>query len=179
MSTIYNVGMRVLTALTVAVLLTAPVPAHDSVRVMALQETPPVRVEDLVDPKEKICLQKNIYFEARNQGRPGMRAVAAVTLNRVEDPRFPNTVCRVVYQRKQFSWANRGDRTPNLRNIDEARAWAIAGEIAEFALKGEMKPHGVQKSQYSHTVASSKPRSWPPMNLVATVGDHVFYYQNL
>ena len=34
----------------------------------------------------------NIYFEARNQGL-GWSAVASVTLNRVNDKRFPNTVC--------------------------------------------------------------------------------------
>jgi N-acetylmuramoyl-L-alanine amidase len=61
-------------------------------------------------------LVKNVYFEARNQGIAGQLAVAMVTLNRVEDPRFPNTVKEVVTQaytykngfpirhKCQFSW---------------------------------------------------------------------------
>ena len=43
-------------------------------------------------------LAKNIYFEARNQGVAGQLAVAMVTLNRVEDKRFPDTVRGVVTQ---------------------------------------------------------------------------------
>jgi len=43
-------------------------------------------------------LAKNVYFEARNQGIAGQLAVASVTLNRVADRRFPNTIKEVVTQ---------------------------------------------------------------------------------
>lgn len=138
----------------------------------------PLVEEIILDQKELTCLQKNIYFEARNQGRPGMRAVAAVTINRTEDPRFPDTICGVVYQRKQFSWANRGDRQPYLRNVHEAKAWETAGEIARKAMIGTLS-HDVGNAQYFHVISLGKPRSWPPMNITATVKDHVFYHQPL
>ena len=41
------------------------------------------------------CLAKNMYYEARNQGTAGWMAVTAVVLNRVNDDRFPNTICEV------------------------------------------------------------------------------------
>ena len=44
------------------------------------------------------CLAKNMYYEARNQGTAGWMAVTAVVLNRVNDDRFPNTICEVVEQ---------------------------------------------------------------------------------
>ena len=44
------------------------------------------------------CLAMNVYHEARGQGLAGQVAVMHVTLNRVEDPRFPNNICGVVYQ---------------------------------------------------------------------------------
>jgi len=44
------------------------------------------------------CLALNIYHEARNQPTVGKLAVAQVTMNRVKDVRFPNTICGVVYQ---------------------------------------------------------------------------------
>lgn len=44
------------------------------------------------------CLYDNIYFEARNQPIAGQLAVMFVTLNRVKDDRFPDTICEVVYQ---------------------------------------------------------------------------------
>jgi len=49
-------------------------------------------------PEEVKCLADNIYWEARNQTVKGMFAVGNVTMNRMKDRRFPNTVCEVVYQ---------------------------------------------------------------------------------
>lgn len=51
-----------------------------------------------------VCLALNVYFEARNQSTIGQIAVAQVTMNRVRDPRFPNTVCEVVKQGHTYSW---------------------------------------------------------------------------
>ena len=48
--------------------------------------------------KQRECLARNIYFEARNEPFAGQFAVAMVTLNRVHDKQFPNTICKVVYQ---------------------------------------------------------------------------------
>lgn len=61
------------------------------------------------DIKEELrCLAENIYFEARNEPVEGMLAVAFVTMNRVESPNYPNTICGVVKQKIrrtcQFSW---------------------------------------------------------------------------
>ena len=44
------------------------------------------------------CLALNIYHEARSQGTAGLFGVPAVVLNRVNDERFPNTICEVVKQ---------------------------------------------------------------------------------
>ena len=40
----------------------------------------------------------NMYHEARDQGTAGKLAVSAVVLNRVNDDRFPDSVCEVVLQ---------------------------------------------------------------------------------
>ena len=59
------------------------------------------------------CMADNIYFEARNQGTAGWSAVASVTLNRVQDKRFPNTVCEVVRQGPtRESWKQNGEFYP-------------------------------------------------------------------
>ena len=51
------------------------------------------------------CLAMNMYHEARNQGTAGRLAVSAVVMNRVNDKRFPNTVCEVVLQSQmKKSW---------------------------------------------------------------------------
>ena len=54
--------------------------------------------------KQIICLADNIYWEARNQPVKGMWAVALVTDNRVEDPRFPSNHCEVIKQGPTSKW---------------------------------------------------------------------------
>ena len=49
------------------------------------------------DP-ELFCLAQNIFHEAGTESFMGKVAVALVTLNRVKDNRYPNTVCDVVKQ---------------------------------------------------------------------------------
>ena len=75
--------------------------------------TSPAQATHLEDVQ---CLAENIYFEARSESTAGRVAVALVTLNRVEHPNYPDTVCGVVKQTKyypsgridlhscQFSW---------------------------------------------------------------------------
>lgn len=53
--------------------------------------------------REKECLSRNIYHEAANEPVEGQVAVAVVTLNRANDPFYPNNVCDVVYQRGSYT----------------------------------------------------------------------------
>ena len=62
---------------------------------------------------ESYCLAQNIYHEARNQPTAGQLAVASVTINRVNDPRFPNTICDVVMEGPHRpSWKGTGEMIP-------------------------------------------------------------------
>ena len=89
--------------------------------------------------QEATCLAKNMYYEARNQGTAGRLAVSNVVLNRMNDTRFPNTVCEVVEQgpvreswkkdgtmypikhRCQFSWFcdGKSDEPKNIKKYQE------------------------------------------------------------
>jgi len=55
---------------------------------------------------QRDCLAMNIYHEARSESRLSQKAVAMVTLNRVESERYPNTVCDVIYQSHHDSRGN-------------------------------------------------------------------------
>lgn len=48
--------------------------------------------------EQHYCLSLNIYHEARGDSKLGQRAVGFVTLNRVYDDRYPDTICDVIYQ---------------------------------------------------------------------------------
>ena len=95
-------------------------------------------------PKDQVkCLQANIYFESGNQSTIGKIGTGWVTLRRVQDNRFPNTVCDVVMDAKvnsqgfplkhkcQFSWYCDGLKdVPDLGNKFEKSAWETSGKIA-------------------------------------------------
>lgn len=56
-------------------------------------------------PLEDIhCLSLNMYYEARSETDLGRVGVSEVVLNRVEDKRFPNSICGVVKQARLSKW---------------------------------------------------------------------------
>ena len=65
---------------------------------VSLLLSPKAVAEELDVRKELYCLATNIYFESRNQPQVGRVAVGQVTMNRMNSPKFPNTVCEVVKQ---------------------------------------------------------------------------------
>lgn len=125
------------------------------------------------------CLALNVYFEARSEPEIGQVAVAAVTLNRVRDPAFPDTICAVVKQgeeygrhRCQFSWWCDGrDDTP--RNPS---AWQRARLIASLALSRALEdPTSGALWYHADHVQPSWSRS---MAMIAQIGRHLFYRQS-
>ena len=59
------------------------------------------------------CLALNMYYEARNQGTAGVLAVTNVVINRVNDDRYPNSICEVVQQGPtRASWKDPKVRYP-------------------------------------------------------------------
>jgi spore germination cell wall hydrolase CwlJ-like protein len=110
-----------------------------------------------VDRHDALCLARNIYFEARGEGARGQYAVAAVTLNRVREKRWPDGICGVVYQKKQFSWTiSRPMSRPTV--IDDRAAWQRAAEVAVLSLVG-LAPDYSQGA--THYVAPKRLRQMP------------------
>lgn len=68
-------------------------------------------------------LARVVYGEARGEPYIGQVAVAAVILNRVEDPRFPKTIAGVVYQAGAFDVVSDGqiNLTPDENAYKAAR----------------------------------------------------------
>ncbi len=137
--------------------------------------------------KQVECLAKNIYFEARNEPFAGQFAVALVTLNRVKDTTFPDTICKVVYQgihtvdgfpkrdRCQFSWYCDG-ASDEVRNLV---AFNTTQKIANLAMLqySKLKSEGLDYTEgaiYYHTYEIN-PRWSTSFPKVGRIGDHIFY----
>jgi spore germination cell wall hydrolase CwlJ-like protein len=122
------------------------------------------------------CLQQNIYFEARNQSINGQIAVAWVTLHRVDDPRYPNTICEVVWQRKQFSWTHDGKSDKPNKSVAGKRAWEDAGLIAKVVVFDWIKGSNGPVAGATHYHANYVLPYWAAkLERLGKVGAHIFY----
>lgn len=131
--------------------------------------------EDCNYKKEVKTLALNMYHEARGEGVDAMQMVGEVTLNRVESNRYPDNICDVVYQRKQFSWTHtKEDHTPH-----EKAVWEEAYSLAEDLLSGEIEYFN---NGATHFINPDKVRRIPnwtrKFEVVGEVGSHVFYADN-
>ena len=118
-----------------------------------------------------ICLAKNIYFEANNQSYIGQQAVAWVTLNRVSSGDYPNNICDVVFQYKQFSWTI--DRKYDTPRSVRKFSIAMAAAVYVYTNYGRIKDPTEGATMY-HTVYIDP---WWNTSYTPTViiGDHIFF----
>jgi len=123
---------------------------------------------------EFICLSRTIYFEAGNQSYYGKIAVGSVVMNRVADTRYPNTICGVVKQHKQFSWYSDGKSDKPF----EDAAWKDSVRAAKEVLCGCGKASGLffddAAVQYYHADYVN-PKWAKKMKRVAKIDNHIFY----
>ena len=118
-----------------------------------------------------MCLSMNIFFEARDQSLAGQVAVAQITMNRVESPHYPNTVCGVVNQYKQFSWYWDGKSdVPK-----EAVAWNRAQMVASGVLAGSGHADLWDVNITHYHALTVQPYWINSMQLIAQIDDHKFY----
>ena len=136
----------------------------------------PFRLGGALDASRDLeCLTQAAYYEARGEGRDGMKAVAQVVLNRVRHRAFPNSVCGVVFQGAgrrtgcQFSFTCDG----SMRGRVNRAAWNRARDIASSALSGSVYA-SVGNATHFHTTGVS-PRWRNSLVQVSQVGDHLFY----
>ena len=145
-----------------------------------------------INMDEAYCLAKNVYYEARSEDIQGQFAVASVTLNRVNDPRFPKTVCGVVKEHFiskvthqavcAFSWFCQDklvDKEILLSDrrgvIDQHRVdqFQVAAMVAILALTGNTvdNTHG-STNFYNPSIAHP---AWSRIYAkMARIGNHVF-----
>lgn len=120
------------------------------------------------------CLAQNIYHEARGEPLAGRVAVAEVTLNRVKEDGYPDTICGVVHQRSgnqcAFSWvcSRVGDM--------EHKAYQEAVWLAEMILlHRDDLPRVAHGATHFYKAGTRKPSWAQKMQKVAAIGSHLFF----
>ena len=161
------------------------------------------KLESNIEPKigfdieEARCLAENIYHEARDQGTAGWLAVAAVTLNRATDDRFPDTICGVVFQAEtKESWTTKGKDVPEIERVfypvrhrcqfswycdgkaDDINHISIYLEIMSFTqllLSSQMMMFDITDGATFYHADYVTP-SWARSKIkTIEIGDHIFY----
>lgn len=133
----------------------------------------------VVTSKEQRCLAEAVYFEARGESETGQIAVAQVVLNRVKNPAYPDTICKVVYQNRhlrnrcQFSFACDGIRD----RVVPGKAWDLAQKVARETVAGHEFLEKVGASTHYHATYV-KPRWARKMKRLEKIGRHIFYRTN-
>ncbi len=140
-------------------------------------------------PRQTGCMALAIYYEARSEDALGQIAVAQVILNRVQSRKYPNSICRVVFQnahwrnRCQFSFACDG-RVEDPRHV---RAWRSAVQLAQRLKCGNScraiprrlnplnrLPEVLRRATHYHADYVS-PRWARKLLRAEQVGRHIFY----
>ena len=119
------------------------------------------------DAKQIECLARASYHEANGEGKQGMLAVIHVTLNRVNDPRFPKSPCSVIAQPNQYSWYR---HKPKVRDYE---TYDVAKQLAKEVVEGKHKDN-TGKAVFFH--ARYVTPSWSKkLKCSAVIGQHRFY----
>lgn len=128
------------------------------------------------------CLAQNVYYEARGSSLADQVAVADVVLNRMNDRRYPDTICGVVQQGRknadgtmkrnmcQFSWYCDG-KSDWPRDMD---SWIEAQQIA-YLMIHHNQYRGITEGATHYHADYVKPRWASTKQLVGTIGVHIFY----
>ena len=132
---------------------------------------------------DRVCLACNIYYEARNQSEPGQYAVAHVTINRIKSAKYPDTICKVVWETRRhyktkkltpmFSWTLDGKSDV----VQNAVAWRRALTVADAvlsSLKAGMNFDITYGATHYHA-DYVKPAWAKAFTLTNVIGHHLFY----
>jgi spore germination cell wall hydrolase CwlJ-like protein len=134
-----------------------------------------------ISAQEKIrqldCLTRNIYWEAASEPFEGKVAVAQVTMNRLQDGRFGDSVCGVIYQKNvfyekvicQFSWVC--ETTHKTRPVYQP-LWAESELVAKKVLLENFRLPGMKEALYYHADYVSPGWRKPKID---KIGRHIFY----
>ncbi len=114
---------------------------------------------------ERECLMRAMYFESNRSSEEGMLAVGTVVMNRVQDAKYPKSICGVVGQPNQFA--------PGvMTNPMTSRATTRVASVADRVIAGERNEQ-VGSALHFHTAGYTYP--YHNMHYVAVAGGNAFY----
>lgn len=110
------------------------------------------------------------YYESRNQSDKGVLAVMQVVLNRVDHPKWPNTVKEVIYNKCEFSYTCDGSIGRRKKNNKQ---WYRMHKLANKLLSGKVSAN-IGKSTHYHS--DKVVPYWSKIfKRTGRIGNHIYY----
>ncbi len=123
---------------------------------------------------ERQCMVCNCFFETRGEKVAGKTAVNIVVHARANSDQFPNSVCKVVWQKSQFSWtADKNSNTMNLSNQGDQQALKECQQAADTTFRYKDRFHN--PTHYHNTSVKPKWAGKFPILFAYRQGNHIFY----
>ena len=136
------------------------------------------------------CMALNIYYETRSSNLADMYAVADVVLNRVGDTRYPNSICNVVKEGKQysdgrmkrnkcqFSWYCDGKSDVPRDRESWKKAQSVAWDMVQWnSYRGITEGSTHYHTTYVNPRWNKSRKVWS-ITRVGRIGAHIFYRWN-
>ena len=132
----------------------------------------------LANPKKRtdlLCMTCACYHESRGEPTRGKESVLKVILTRKASDLYPDTVCGVVTQRKQFSW------WPTKAGVamSDEEPLSVCQEMSKTMLHQErtkLRDYSSRNFYGLHFHSTSSAPDWSKgCRSIETIGDHVFY----
>ena len=127
-----------------------------------------------------MCMACNIYHESQGEPDLGKLGVGLVTVNRASSPKFPSTVCEVVWEKHkhyktrkmtpQFSWTLDGSSD----RVYHEDSWNRSMQIAARLVNGNGYADITAGALWYHADYVTPPWS-KQLYLTIRIGDHLYY----
>lgn len=125
--------------------------------------------------KDVECLARNIFYESGGEPLEGKVAVGVVTLNRTQDPKYPQTVCGVVHQKTTLTVPTKVTTVKTVpvgilsiqKQVEETRTVYIKKNVYQFSWVGQRKikirpddPRWIESKQVAEELARGGYEHW-------------------
>ncbi len=124
-----------------------------------------VKVVAAPSPQERDCLTRAMYFEANRSDDDGLLAVGTVVMNRLDSRDFPDSICGIVGQKRQFA---EGVMTKPMKPSERERVEAVAD-----ALLAGKRHEKVAAALHFHV--GGRTYRFPRMHYLIAAGGNRFY----
>lgn len=140
--------------------------------ILALFVLPTTTIASNYTQSEVDCMSLAVYGEARGESKMGQLMVMDVINNRKVSSRYPNHICDVIKQHRQFSfWSGRYSSPKD--KVTYKKIQSLVDEYTSGIWGGGL--NGISKGSMWYHASNIRPRWSYKLSKVWHIDNHIFY----